>query len=530
MEMNLILKLIVMIIHLIHARAFFASSSSFTHSHFLLNSFLKDSTYTPHPPNKLPVTIISGFLGSGKTTLLRHILTNNHLDKKYAVIVNDMNEVNIDASLIKPFMSYPREELVEMSNGCICCTLREDLLKEVVKLAREHKYDHLIIESTGISEPMPVAETFTFSFAQSDDGIEVVIGDDKDHDHDDEDHEHDHNHTHMKTIKESDVSPNSEISSVQSLVEVDSMVTLVDAVNFLHDIKSAEDLQNRNLGADENDARTITDLLVSQVEFATIVIINKCDLVDSDRILDVKKMIRALNHDAKIIESTRSVVDIAEIIGSKSYDFDKVSQSPAWLKAISDTSEKIPETEEYGISSFVYRARKPFHPARLMSFINTAFPASNDGEIDEDYNDEGEIIKDEGIIDSNIPCIEIGESNILRSKGFYWLSSIPQHMMIWSQAGGLFEFSPSNLWWCNTPRDQWPEDSESVSQIMADFDGDVGDKRQELVFIGTDIEKEKIITSLNNCLLTDEEMNTGESAWRDYSNPFASISYQGEEN
>jgi G3E family GTPase len=263
----------------------------------------------------------------GKTTLLQHILTSDHQGKKYAVIVNDMNEVNIDGSLVQPFISHQKETMVEMSNGCICCTLRDDLLKEVSRIAKEHKYDHLIIESTGIGEPMPVAETFTFS----------TTADSHNDDDDDDSHDEEIDFSFVSSTNQK----NTSTELLMDIAEIDSMVTVIDAVNFLHDIKAAEDLSARNLQADESDCRTITDLLVSQVEFATVLIVNKCDLISKEQLLEVKKMIRALNADAKIIESVRSKVNINEIIGARGFDFDKVSQSPTWIRAINDNSDKM---------------------------------------------------------------------------------------------------------------------------------------------------------------------------------------------
>jgi G3E family GTPase len=402
------------------------------------------------------------------------------------VIVNDMSELNVDGSLIQPHVQHQEEKLIEMSNGCICCTLREDLLKEVAALAGQGRFDHLIIESTGISEPLPVAETFTFEMT---DGADKGL-------------------------------------SLSDVAEIDSMVTVVDAVNFMRDIKDAEDLVARGLQAGEDDTRTLTDLLVSQVEFASVIVLNKCDLVSAEHLNKVKNVIRALNAEAKIIESVRSQIDVSEIVGARSYDFERVSQSATWIKAINDDSEKVPETEEYGITSFVYRGRRPFHPERLMSFITDKL--GNDDEEDEEVGVGGSGVTPPAPAAARAsrpaaPCV-------VRSKGFFWIASRPTEMMVWSQAGGLFQLSPGGRWWVDTPRDQWPTDEESVRQINADWVEDQGDRRQELVFIGTDLVKADMLADLDCCLLTDGELALGPDQWMaTLEDPFPASPYECED-
>ena len=372
---------------------------------------------------------------------MSHIL-NDRQNKKVAVIVNDMSEINIDASMVKNDISLNRseEKLVEMSNGCICCTLREDLLLEINKLAKEKKFDYLVIESTGISEPLPVAETFTF---EDETGV-----------------------------------------SLSDAANLDTMVTVVDAVNFIKDYEEAKYLQETGESLGEDDERSVADLLVDQIEFADVILISKTDLVEDKDINKLKAIIKTLNTQAEIIPIKEGNVEIDKVLNTGLFDFDKAKEAPGWLKEM--RGEHIPETEEYGIGSFSYTARRPFFPDKFYKFLHST----------EQYG------------------------KLIRSKGFFWLGSRLEYAGQWSQAGGIARYGYAGLFWRSVPKENWPTDEQALATIKENWIEPFGDMRQELVFIGQGLDEAAMKKALDECLVSEDDMLKGAEFWTDLDDPF----------
>lgn len=474
------------------------------------------------PDKRLPVTILSGFLGSGKTTMLQNILKSKDSDLKCAVIVNDMGSINIDAGLIKRSQVIQQEEkLLEMQNGCICCTLRVDLLEEIAKLAAKGEVNYLIIESSGISEPMQVAETFSHEFvsAMSDEIEELGF----------------ENNGVAEPVPEG-VKQILMQGGLTKISRLDTCVTVVDAFNFFANFNTADFLSDRYRDVDAQDERNITDLMIDQLEFSNVIVVNKCDMVSKSTCTRIEKLIHKLNPAAKVVMTTQAKVGLNQILNTNLFDFEQASLGAGWLRSLFElTTREVngkikqvpkPETEEYGVSSCVFRARKPFHPKRLWEMLGDKFVVIQDSyeedeamdeeqnegsDNDDDEEEEEEELTPEQQKAQHAIKLQVKEKDplfrgLLRSKGTFWLATRNSCMGEWSQAGGILTMKGGPEWYCEMDSSELPDDPEVLKSVLADFEGEWGDRRQELVLIGENLNSKLLTARFEEALLTPKEM------------------------
>jgi G3E family GTPase len=387
---------------------------------------------------RLPVAVISGFLGAGKTTLVDRIL-NNPQGRRIAVIVNDIGEYSAEAKLLSGASLKHHRNVIELKNGCICCSLRDELAERISQIASSNQFDYILVEATGISEPLPVAAGFF-----SDDEFGVTLED---------------------------------------VVRVDAMITVVDALNFPLDFDKSDSLRDRRIALDPEDDRSVSDVLAEQVEFANIIIINKADLASSVELRRLEAVLYQLNPKAQLIQATHGIVPMESLLDTNAFEFEKASQASGWQRAI--IGKKTPPASEFNLGSFVYRARRPFHPGRLWDALQEKMPG------------------------------------VIRVKGFFWLASRHNHAGIWSQAGHAFRDDLAGRWWASLPRDEWPEEPVAREEIHRLHQEPYGDRRQELVFIGAGMDRVAIEQRLNHCLLDDVEMRLGQVGWESFADPFS---------